>query len=866
MPKKNDTEAGRLAREIDTLLGSQAPLLFAGAGVSCRVGYPNWTQYMHHLAAVCERYDDLASAELIRQRTEVGHYLSAAAVFKTSELIPVGERFRLQADPFSRKLPAKNIDLLEALVRLPFTAIVTTNYDTALHEACAKVRGYCTPVEIGDQSLRNAMFRREFFIARIHGRADLPETMALDVQDYNALSRNNEYLDFLLGILANRSCLFVGFSFDDPAIASILDIYERLRGPAFPSLHLALVDRASHQLAHRLGKVNIRVVQYDAINNHASLWRAVRSVDGSLLSQPDERRTPDPSISPQHASVHKFMAFAYAQVKIRKDRLPVVSSIQDGIVLSAFLDASGCIAQRRDIVMALAGALGLSHGDAAEIATPSLERLLAKGQIEARGPDYVLVKKPPDELASDLRGLVDGVTSRLVVRDLIKVDQNNQEMILRVLERVFLARAWDLAAHYAGAGIALGRDLFATVGDLLQDEGGKRLGDRRITATKLAVVDLLTSPSDEEAIALARLGRAAFGLQLVVSSPRQSLLQRYSLPECIYLDANVVMPAITSGHPLLPVYIDALERLREANEELGLSLIIKVADSFLNEIVSHRNSALEAVSRLNLEDVETLKKHIQLYGATNTNVFIGAYASFVGREGRQIGFDDFLKAEAPYENELQLATHLQSYGIETVRIDLRGEERDTFSEILDRIQSGYSVSPRAKASVLMKHEAAQLAQLAADEAEGVRSVFVTADNELRRILQRDTRLHYLTGATISHLGLVALVDVMVGLEGDARSLSRLVWAAPHREDEQAIFDYLLGLGLRHYKEGMAMEMQQAARAVALEAATQAKAEGKKLFAKGSRDIARTARFMDRYESKFFENWTQAIERKGIDGE
>lgn len=324
------------------------------------------------------------------------------------------------------------------------------------------------------------------------------------------------------------------------------------------------------------------------------------------------------------------------------------------------------------------------------------------------------------------------------------------------------------------------------------------------------------------------------------------------------------MPAITSGHPLLPVYIDALERLREANAELGLSLAIKVADSFLNEIVSHRGAAIEAVDRLNLEDVDTLTKHIQLYGATNTNVFIGAYASFVGREGRQISFGDFLKEEAPYENELQLATHLQSYGIEAIRIDLRGEQRDICGEILGRIQMGYSASSRDKAKVLIKHEAAQLAQLAVDETEGVRSVFVTADNELRRILQRDARLHYLTGATISHLGLVALVDVMVGLEGDARSLSRLVWATPHREDEPAIFDYLLGLGLRHYKEGMAMEMQRAARAVASEASAQAKSEGKKLFAKGSKDIARIARFIGRYEAKFFENWSHAIQGKTDD--
>jgi hypothetical protein len=200
-----------------------------------------------------------------------------------------------------------------------------------------------------------------------------------------------------------------------------------------------------------------------------------------------------------------------------------------------------------------------------------------------------------------------------------------------------------------------------------------------------------------------------------------------------------------------------------------------------------------------------------------------------------------------------------------MQMNFHDRHGNDFSEILGKLREGYSATlrpwARLKPSVLMEHEAAQLTRLMVDQQEGARSIFVTADGELRKILQRDSRLHGLSGSTMSHLGLVALVDVMVGLEGDSRSFARLVWTAPQREAEEVVFDYLIRLGLRNYQEGMAMEMQEAARAVAASAATEIDNSEIQLFAKDVDDIARTARFIDRYEQKFFENWNLEIERR-----
>ena len=68
---------------------------------------------------------------------------------------------------------------------------------------------------------------------------------------------------------------------------------------------------------------------------------------------------------------------------------------------------------------------------------------------------------------------------------------------------------------------------------------------------------------------------------------------------------------------------------------------------------------------------------------------------------------------------------------------------------------------------------------------------------------------------------MALVDVMVGLDADPRSLVRLVWATPHNEEQATLLEYFTHLGLRNYEEGTAVEMQEAARRVAQEISMEA---------------------------------------------
>jgi hypothetical protein len=181
-----------LTSRIIDFVRQKGSCLFAGAGVGRKAGLPSWSEYLEHLARVADLYEK-ETAVLIRKRVKTGHYLEAAELYKECIEIPNGEKYRGLAAPFI-SAPNYSPNNLRALMALPFSAVVTTDYDCSLHDAYYSLlikqeeSGLTLKapknVELGDPSMRQAIFWTDFYIARIHGRAEIPETMVLDRNDY----------------------------------------------------------------------------------------------------------------------------------------------------------------------------------------------------------------------------------------------------------------------------------------------------------------------------------------------------------------------------------------------------------------------------------------------------------------------------------------------------------------------------------------------------------------------------------------------------------------------------------------------------------------------------------------------------------
>ena len=831
------------------------PVLFAGAGVSSRVGFPPWDTYITYLADVCDKFNDHESAVLIRRRLAQRQHLGAASVFTTTNVIPTGERWKALAKPFT--VDPTNLDRLEALVGLPFSAIVTSNYDHSLHDARSKAsQKWVTPVERGN--LRSASQSRGYFIARIHGAAENPTSMAVDSNDYESLRQEDDYLDFLLNLLQTRSCLFFGFSFLDPAIRHVLEIHAQRHGPVFDKLHSALVPIGQEELVQRLHEVNIEVVEYDSANDHADAWRAVRQLnDVYSASSPVPAPSIDPTFGP--GPLHRFLAFTYAQALIRSHAQPITDIARDGLVAS-FISSGSEAVDEQVIQRKVASLLGLSLAEAGQVVATSIDRLVGREVARRHGSTVVWIGPKESSVERDLDQLTENVLHRMRVRHGVRATNQDRRAAKVLIERVLLTRAWDLGAEFARGYSGSN----ANTGSIVESSLDRlAVSDRPTNAKQLgsAVQALLHAPEDQDATILARLGRVAFGIQLVLASPRQALFHQYALPRRVYLDASVLLPFITVGHPLEPTYRDVVIRLASAARQAGTDMSIAVGIQFLNEIVTHRQRAIEMVHSGGLEDYDTLRRHIQFHSAVKTNVFVGAYGTKVASDATPPSFAEFLEQVAPYADEERLAAYLEARGVQTVAMQFKDAFNREFISVLNPLKEAYGAIDREKAGILVEHEAQQMTQLRIDVASGVSSVFVTADGKLRRAVASTSELRGMSQLLVSHLGLVALTDVMVGIDGtDVGSLARMMWLSTERDEEQGLVEFFVNLGLRKYDENMSSDLQSLAEGCAREARNEARLQKLDLSA-ASQHVERTVRFLDRFENQFYELWDEAIRQR-----
>jgi SIR2-like domain len=213
---------------------SSNPILFAGAGVAARAGLPVWGTYLQQVAEII-RKDDVLIANAMTEWIRSGHLTQAASLVFISPNVRENDKLEAIAKPLRKHESGRIV----GLARLPFQAFVTTNYDRSLHDAYSMATGASAiDFSVDDDALKAAAFESKFFVARIHGRVEIPASMVLTEQHYDALLDKEPYLGLLEHILTRRQLLFVGFSFLDPAIRSVLRAIERRIGLGHAGRHL----------------------------------------------------------------------------------------------------------------------------------------------------------------------------------------------------------------------------------------------------------------------------------------------------------------------------------------------------------------------------------------------------------------------------------------------------------------------------------------------------------------------------------------------------------------------------------------------------------------------------------------------------
>ncbi|MDQ8209147.1 SIR2 family protein [Coraliomargarita sp. SDUM461003] len=855
-----------IASIIDKFTSQGNSVLFAGAGVGCRIGLPTWGEFIKHLALTCENNNEPEEAALIRKRLNDGKYLEAATIFKTCTSIPVTLRYKALTELF--KKDSSEINKLQALSLLPFSGIVTTNYDRSLLNSHA-IEHQKAPltIELDDPTLRNAELLNEFFIARIHGRIEAPQNMVVDVNDYDKLKKNDAYNDFLTSLFRTRPIMFIGFSFIDPAINIILDVLKEAFYPNFPELHTALIPTGDTTgLKARLTDINIQVIEYEADPEHKNLWRSIRiACDSPIKSQketPPEESTPDSSFD---KNIHKALSFTYAcSQTIRQKKRPAMQLAHDGLVISLFCDTKGT-ATKDQIVNEIRNALKISIDDSADIFESTAERLMRNEILHTTGDGiWKLLKDFDNPLLDRLIELSDATKSRAYVLDSKNAGDIKKYDLTALWEKIFLERTWQIAPQYAGSITSKTVDLDDFINKLVI--GNKNLAAKVKPSITLAILSILRNPEPSEVSCLSEISRAALTVQMAFSSPRASIRPEQTLPNIIYFDSSFLLPAIVKGHPLHKGYIDALRRLLKATIVVGGNCSLRFCSVFIEEILIHKKNSKSLVSELGLENSKKLKEHILMYGAENTNVFIAAYASKLRSNDKPIKFAEFVNTVAPYNNEQELSDYLKKdYLIQTDNTSFETKNNTAYNHVYTHLVDGYSNDTTRLASskkhILIEHEAVQLTKLFVDLKAKKRAIFITADRKLTSAIRSSTYIENLFGHIVSPLGFIGLIDVLIGLEPNSEMITRLIWGSNYSSTDKQIRDYLVSITIDKYDGAMLRAMPEVLDDLIRD--EQKEINNMSQFASSGRHLSSALeleKHMDRLEEKYFQNMQEWMEK------
>lgn len=825
---------------------STHPVLFLGAGVSARAGLPTWGGLLEKLADFLQAHDPLTSQQ-VREQIRKKNYTKAADFFELADA-PEGER----RSALRSLLSTYDASKLVAIAKLPFKTIITTNFDRSIHDALAIAR-QSSPQDFkyGDASFREAIWEMSLMVTRIHGAAEHPGSIILSSTGFAKVISDENYRALLNQCFSQRNVLFVGFSFYDPAIRNVFEELERIHGPAMPGRHVALLpSSAEAEFLAKANRLNIKIVTYSEVDSHQALWTGIETFHATAA----------PNLGPPQnkpfSSTKRYLAACYAR-STNGGRRALRESVLEAVVAAILQEASPNSVSKRELFEKVRNAVGVKKVNAEDLVERALLTLRDDGLIRQQKIDKITQftwqnhAQAKDSLTTDILYLCDSIRARAKVQENWSLTDHVKSILPSIFNILVRTRGWDLGAAFASGRVpdlVEVSTLLATPELKLPAYDQERLG--RI------IMAMIKDPTEKEAKLLLDMGRAAFAIELAFQTPQSFLLHETVLPHRIYLDASVLLPSIVPGHPFSETYVSALNRLRAAASSAGVDMRLRVSTAYLNEVISHRRKAQDFARESGPQMPEIAKRDAEYSGAENTNVFVGAYASWTDKYDKHLSFDDFLRRYAPYTTERELEKYLVQQGYDVV-IQYKTSGYPKIYEQLERDYSG--VLSRGKTPLLIEHDAVQLAALEEDLARGYRVILVSADRQLRDFVSRGLD-KALADAMVSHVGLVQFVELMLGGVEESAGFSQLLWSARQSDQQASIRAHYVHQALSAYDAALVMSLPDVVDRLAEQASRDLIRQGQHLDSADQAARAKAFKLLGNHEADFFQKMQTEVEK------
>ena len=182
--------------------------LFAGAGLSRPSGFVVWKELLRPLAEdiglnIDDEHDLTLVAQYVRNKS------GSRAAINTSIM-----------DAFSKDVELN--ENVEILTRLPVGTYWTTNYDHLLEDGLKRANR-SADIKIEYKQLSTTKRGRDAIVYKMHGDVDHAADAVLTKDDYVRYDLKYPFFRKVLqGDLISKTFLFVGFSFEDPNLDSVL--------------------------------------------------------------------------------------------------------------------------------------------------------------------------------------------------------------------------------------------------------------------------------------------------------------------------------------------------------------------------------------------------------------------------------------------------------------------------------------------------------------------------------------------------------------------------------------------------------------------------------------------------------------------
>ena len=206
---------------LRTLVASGQAIAFVGAGASAGL-YPLWPALIRQLADAAVQFDH-------RNEESRDYWLKTDPQDAVDQIKnSLGGTYRDKIREIFASRVGKDGNwytaIHAALISLPFCGFVTTNFDTALHQARQKLRAlpFAGPVTWKDEDVVRRWRRDQIFketpcpILSAHGCWERGDTIVLGNQDYRETYATDPYADLFKHLWGASQLVFVGFGFNDP--------------------------------------------------------------------------------------------------------------------------------------------------------------------------------------------------------------------------------------------------------------------------------------------------------------------------------------------------------------------------------------------------------------------------------------------------------------------------------------------------------------------------------------------------------------------------------------------------------------------------------------------------------------------------